>query len=671
MRALGIEKFNKSFNFEDYKIKSHHARSNFLATGKLDDKIIPEYIADSWTRSLSTKVDPHKFMKSAFLDNQTYVLKKSKHIELVKLALPYMKDVYRSIMYSGYVVSLYSPEGYFLLRLGNIYNLKRAKDLMINNGLCLEERLVGTCGYSLSKYTKKPVYIIGCEHYTEPLQDVIGAYSPFFDQSKNDIGGVVSIAGIGKSPNIQTIGLAISLSSTIEKEISFRRSRNRVFFSGLKTTICSIQEPLMVLDSRGNFLGLNRSAKNALRIGNIEVEGKNISEISHLAPLKDILNNFLKNENKREVSCSIMGESYLIQANTIHKHPTYSHQPAIIMHIKSSSEHEDSGPKQRLYKDTRARSSERAFTFDQMIGSSILMQNIMRRALIVARSGANVIIEGESGTGKEVLAQSIHNASLRAQEAFIAVDSPSIPEELFESVLFGHEKGSFTGAAQLHIGKFESAHKGTIFLDEITEIPLSMQAKLLRVLEEKKIERVGGSKLIPNDVRVIAATNRNLLKEIQENRFRKDLFYRLKVFHIKLPPLRKRIEEIPEFISLFVQDIARGKDLKIPKISDEYLSIMMKHNWPGNIRELKNAVMYSMTFLDGPVLLASHLEGFFELLDDNECTEAKEDCSSSLNISAIEKKAILDALKITKGNKMKAAEMLGVSRATVHRKLKD
>jgi transcriptional regulator with PAS, ATPase and Fis domain len=316
------------------------------------------------------------------------------------------------------------------------------------------------------------------------------------------------------------------------------------------------------------------------------------------------------------------------------------------------------------------------FTFETMIGSSQKSLEIKDLARLAARTNANIIIEGESGTGKEVLAQVIHNASPRSGEPFIVINCSAIPSELMESILFGHEKGAFTGAIHTHTGKFELADRGTVFLDEIAEMPLNMQAKLLRVLEEDKIERVGGKKSININTRVIAATNKDLEKEIKENRFREDLFYRLNVFRFKLPPLRERKQDIYELVPVFVQQISPLLNKRVEKISDEYYARLMNYDWPGNIRELRNAVQYSIATLDDSVLLRSHLTSFFPVSSAQIGVKREKPLSigidaSVFNLSDLEKITIQKSLLQTKGNKLKAAKLLGISRATFHRKLKN
>ena len=241
-------------------------------------------------------------------------------------------------------------------------------------------------------------------------------------------------------------------------------------------------------------------------------------------------------------------------------------------------------------------------SFEYIIGKSHLLLNVFEMVAQVAPSDTSVLILGESGTGKERIADSIHNRSKRKNQPFVKINCAALPATLIESELFGHEKGSFTGATNKRIGKFEKADKGTIFLDEIGEMPLDLQVKLLRVLQERYIESIGGKEPVKVDVRIITATNRNLEKEVAEGRFRLDLYYRLNVFPIELPPLRERREDIPELALHFIKNFNRKTGKQISGLSDKVLKTMMAYHWPGNIRELENAIERSVLLTKGPVI---------------------------------------------------------------------
>jgi formate hydrogenlyase transcriptional activator len=243
-----------------------------------------------------------------------------------------------------------------------------------------------------------------------------------------------------------------------------------------------------------------------------------------------------------------------------------------------------------------------ATELDGIVGSSPALRTVLDQVRIVAPTGATVLIEGETGTGKELIARAIHVHSERRHRPFVKVNCAAIPAELLESELFGHERGAFTGAVAQRIGRFESADGGTLFLDEIGEMPLHLQTKLLRVVQEQEFERVGGSRTINVDVRIVAATNRDLKGMVEESKFRADLYYRLAVFPLNVPPLRERREDIPVLARYFVQKHARRMDRKIERIPTHALEALANYDWPGNIRELQNVIERSVVLSSGPEL---------------------------------------------------------------------
>jgi formate hydrogenlyase transcriptional activator len=238
----------------------------------------------------------------------------------------------------------------------------------------------------------------------------------------------------------------------------------------------------------------------------------------------------------------------------------------------------------------------------ELIGSSTKFQTVLDQINMVARVDSAVLLQGETGTGKEVIAQAVHEASPRRQNRFVALNCAAIPSALLESELFGHERGAFTGAVAQTMGRFQSADRGTLFLDEIGDLPLELQPKLLRALQEKQIERLGGGRTFQVDVRVIAATNQDLWRMVQERKFRADLYYRLNVFPITLPPLREREDDIPLLIEHFVKSFAKRQGKSIDCIPEEVVRVLKRHNWPGNIRELQNVIERAVIMTTGPVL---------------------------------------------------------------------
>ena len=307
----------------------------------------------------------------------------------------------------------------------------------------------------------------------------------------------------------------------------------------------------------------------------------------------------------------------------------------------------------------------------ELIGQSKTILELKEMIRIVAPTNAWILIMGENGTGKELVARSIHYQSKRARRPFIEVNCAAIPEELIESELFGHEKGSFTGATAKKRGKFELAHEGTLFLDEVADMSLKAQAKILRILQEKKFERVGGNKFIDTDVRVLAATNKDLEKEMEAERFRQDLYYRLNVIPLTIAPLRDRKEDIPILAAQFVNDFCAKEGVEPKAISDDAIDVFMEHNWPGNVRELKNIMERLVIMTQGAAITADDIPPLSKEEQPGEAMDTIFTYNSFRKAKMeFEKKYIMKKLRENEGNISKTADSIGLERSNLHRKIK-
>jgi DNA-binding NtrC family response regulator len=304
---------------------------------------------------------------------------------------------------------------------------------------------------------------------------------------------------------------------------------------------------------------------------------------------------------------------------------------------------------------------------EQIVGESPRMLEAFKTIARVSKSTATVLVRGESGTGKELVARTIHERSARAKGPFVAVNCAAIPENLLESELFGHEKGAFTGAISRRIGRFERASGGTLFLDEIGDMSLSLQAKILRVLQEREVERVGGSAPVKVDVRLIAATHRDLDKDVQAGRFREDLYYRLAVVTVHLPALRDRGEDLYVMAEHYLDRYAREYARPVHSISREARAVLRGYSWPGNVRQLRNVMESAVLLADGDALLPCHLPP--ELLDAEVGSEPAESGTALVTLSELERKHIQKVLAVSGGQMTVAAEILGIHRNTLRRKL--
>ncbi|MGQ9616135.1 MAG: sigma-54-dependent transcriptional regulator [Spirochaetota bacterium] len=305
------------------------------------------------------------------------------------------------------------------------------------------------------------------------------------------------------------------------------------------------------------------------------------------------------------------------------------------------------------------------YSFDNIIGKSSAMKSVFETIELVAPSRANVLIYGESGTGKEMIADAIHHNSPRRNKPYIKVHCAAIPETLLESELFGHERGAFTGAVATKRGRFELAHTGTIFLDEVGEISPAMQVKLLRVIQQREFERVGGEAPIKVDVRIISATNKNLKEEVEKGKFRDDLYYRLDVVSIHVPPLRERKDDIPLMVYKFIEEFSKENNKQIEGITSGALQALVSYRWPGNVRELRNVIESIVVLTRNSIINEQDLPSYITSKDE----QAALKIPAGVSLAEAEKLLILFTLQNTGGNKTKASEILKIGRKTLHRKL--
>ena len=329
---------------------------------------------------------------------------------------------------------------------------------------------------------------------------------------------------------------------------------------------------------------------------------------------------------------------------------------------------------QYIRKEQEIKSLRQTYHLDDgyhgLVGKSEVMGNLFELIENVAQSEAPVMIQGDSGTGKELVARAVHEAGLRRGKPFIKVNCAALNENLLESELFGHVKGAFTGADKTRIGRFEAAHEGSIFLDEIGDIPLSIQVKLLRVLEEKKIERVGDHQPIPIDVRIITATNRDLEALVRAEKFREDLFFRINVFPLFCPPLNRRVEDIPGIVQHFIRRNAADSGKRILGVTPEAMDALVSYGWPGNIRELRNAIDYAFVLCPGGGIGIEHLPHKIITGQGASCAEpAGQNVTRALATATDEKQQLLDTLEQTGWNRTETARRMGVSRVTIWKRM--
>lgn len=435
-----------------------------------------------------------------------------------------------------------------------------------------------------------------------------------------------------------------------------------VMANRLEAVVDSVYEGVMAIDERGIITHFNRSAERMFGIKKERVVGKPVQKIFGGMPLLEVLREGRGFES-REYFINFRGKKL--------------HLWVTAKLIRS----EEDGPAGVVatFRDFREAqklayqivTTQEMMDFNDIIGESKAIREVKARAAKVARSNSTVLILGESGTGKEVFARAIHSAGAHGHKPFVAINCGAIPENLLESELFGYEEGAFTGARRGgKPGKFELANGGTLFLDEIANMSLYLQAKLLRVLQERQVERVGGTQVIPVDIRVIAATNKDLQEMVRRGRFREDLYYRLSVIPLVIPPLRERREDIPLLLEYYMRRFAKLLGKNIKGFSEEAMKICLEYSWPGNVRELINAVEYAINLEEGPLILPESLPP--RLRQKKEKIPLPVNSLEVKPLEQLEKEAISRALEIygwSEEGKKRAAEALGISRATIYRKI--
>ena len=442
-----------------------------------------------------------------------------------------------------------------------------------------------------------------------------------------------------------------------------------------KTVIDTMQEGLMLVDPEGKIIFVNQAFETLLGYSDEEVKGKSCEIFQCDRCFKARADGFGK-------YCALFKEERVKSDQCVFRKkdgtPIHFLKNAALIRNK---EGEVIGGVESLIDLSGVVAKEKMITnlrcqlhyddgFHGIIANSLVMRQVFDIAKIAAQSEAPLIIYGESGTGKELLAAAIHHISRRRAEPFIKVNCAALNENLLESELFGHVKGAFTGADYNRVGRFEAAHGGSIFLDEIGDLPLATQTKLLRVLQEKEIERVGDHRPVGIDVRVISATHKDLKKHIKKGLFREDLYYRVGVIPIQLPPLRERPSDIPLLVDTFIKRISRKTEKQINGISRKALDLLVHYSWPGNVRELENTIEYAF------VLCSSETEIATGHLPSHIRTDLPRISSRQLQVDKDEedkkekRQKFIEALQATGGNQSKAARMLGVSRVTVWKWMK-
>ena len=620
-------------------------------------------IENSHKRSENYGVEKSRDHSKTMLNNEE--LKKVLEInkELIEISKPYIDMVVESVEDNDFIIILTDNNGCILYIKGANAIKDELEKLNLKVGAYMDEKNIGTNAMGTAITENRCIQITANEHYATIFQSLTCSAAPIHN-SKGEIIGTLNLTGKSNMKHPHTLGLVIFGVTAIENEL-YRIKTNYILnqtYNYMKTVIENVDKGIMIIDIHGKIININELGLNILDKRNQNL----INEyINHMIPnFQNIVDRISKNNETitKEIKLSHASKYKTeITLKGIKCNEKIIGIVATLTKLKEKNKENDF--------------TGAFFTFNDIIGDSDAIKNVIINCKIIANSPSTVLIQGESGTGKEVLAQSIHNYSIRKNNKFIAINCGAIPANIIESELFGYEDGTFTGGKKGgKIGKIELANGGTLFLDEIGEMPLDMQVKLLRVLQEGRVTRLGGSREITVDMRVIAATNKNLKKEIKKGTFREDLYYRLCVIPIKLPPLRERKGDIRKFIEYFfsMKSIKLGKE--IPEITKDLFNRLQGYNWPGNIRQLENCIE-NIVNLNGELsddILEESEEKINEILDIDSknisLDEVKEE--ECFNLEEIEKVTIKSAIEYNKYNMTKTARALGISRNTLYLKVK-
>ncbi|BEP28338.1 sigma-54-dependent Fis family transcriptional regulator [Helicovermis profundi] len=644
----------------DNNKKVIEAWENFIDNNILEREKLRQQIIDSWLRSKKYKVDSFSTLVKKELNHNNLSKRIEKYKPILDIAVPFMETIYKTVGNSGMIVRFTDSDGYVLECFGDLSVLERNKEIHLYKGTNVSEEMIGTNAIGVALKTGIALQVLGAEHYRKSYHAWTTSAAPIRDK-EGKILSVLSMSGDHSQVHPHTLGMIMASALAIEHEIRLNRANFELIRANehLDAVMQSINEGILTIDINGIITDVNYFAKKFLKKSTKNIIGNSIDELTKKPVFELIKNNEIKFDEKE---IHFLDDNKKKKSVIITFKPVYSGKKDISEYLIRFRE------SKKVYDQVNKLVGSKAiFTFEDILGDSPKIKESIRLASLIANTDATVLLNGESGTGKELFAQGIHNASNRHESQFVFINCGAIPRDLVASELFGYEDGAFTGARKGgHPGKFEFADGGTLFLDEIGDMPLDTQANLLRVLETKEVVRVGGHDVIPVDVRVIAATHKDLKKEVENGNFRQDLFFRLNVMPITTPPLRERKEDIRILIKYFYSQFSMKKNEKI-MIDESFYKVMKDYYWPGNVRELQN-VMQMITNINGSKDklysedLPNYLKEAIKFTDDEEITLVKP-------LYIVEKEEILKAIKYSSGNLMQASKILEIGRSTLYRKL--
>jgi len=613
----------------------------------------------SWHQSKEIGLDPYSNDPPQRISENKLKRLFSINKTLIEIAKPVMEMIEISVRDTGFLTTLAEKSGYVLLVVGESDIIEMSNRNYYVPGCRRNCKHAGTNAIGLCLQENKPIQLTGYEHYRVKHHDWTCSSAPIID-NRGDILGVITLSGRSKRRHQHTLALVTAAAEAIETQLREREliEEKQLLNSLVSSIFNSMTDGLIALDSNLTITHLNSQAQKMLSIDRSSALGQQIFNV--IRPDEILVGALQTNSNVSSMEidfhCPTGQRSYICSVDACRDASRHT-LGNIIRLVK----------KRDVINITKKFGGNYAkYEFEDIKGKDSALLKQIELARITAKTNSKVLIFGESGTGKELFAQAIHNHSSRRRGPFLAISCATIPRDLFESELFGYRPGAYTGARQDGmIGKFELAHQGSLFLDEINALPLDIQAKLLRVLQQGVITRLGDTRSIPIDVRVIAATNADLLTEVENNNFREDLYYRVNVVEIFIPPLRERKGDLGLLVSLFLDRLCEDMAINKPKVSDEVHDIFRTYCWPGNVRELENCIERAVVLSQGDEITKQHLP---ERLFNKPTTTLRTSSTSFLDGY---KDMIEAALERNNGNASQAARELNIARSTLYRKMKE
>ncbi|SNS10396.1 PAS domain S-box-containing protein [Anaerovirgula multivorans] len=582
---------------------------------------------------------------------------------LIENAKIFMNYLLSFIQEKNFIIVLTDKHANVLEAVGGEYILQKSKkDLNFLKGAILKESFVGETAINLAIKQNVPTQICGVEHSNPGHQDWSCYAAPIMIEE--DTMGVICLTEYNKEPNENALGMIIASAKGIENQIKnhIKTLKIQEQTKYQNAIVENISEGFLMIDNKGIVTYINEKGGKILGINKKESIGKPIGDLVPFKPIiLDVLDTGRGYTDREYVLENYEGTKYhLLKTAT----PVRDENGELIGVIDIFKEIKY--VKKMVNNMVGAKAS---FTFDDIVGSSSEMVECINLAKKAAQSSSNTLILGESGTGKELFAQAIHNQSARRNGPFVAINCAAIPKELIESELFGYASGAFTGGIKGgRPGKFELANGGTIFLDEIGDMPLNIQAKLLRVLQDRKVVRVGANNVFSVDVRIIAATNKNLYDACKNGDFRWDIYYRLNVLTIQIPSLRERSEDIEEVTMHLIRKISKRLEKTTKEISNEALNLLKVNCWKGNVRELENVLERAINMCEEEKIDLKHLPQQLTN-ENNKKIEENRGFQEIMSLEEMERELIEKVLMHCEGNISKASKLLNVSRNTLYNKM--